>query len=114
MVVLRVHYRWVWTLVSVTRFLHGFEGDTSVSCGTARLAKQLADNFVGHSRYSHPPTQSHKFDNHASPGKRLAGARRSLDRKHRSLPGERFHKSLCGVRQLVILADQRPYVAPQH
>src|SRR5206468_8407596 len=82
LVILRVDHSWILAFVSVACFLHCFERNTSFSGGAAHLAEQIANHLVTDSSYSYPPTLLHKFDHHASPGKRFAGARWSLDRKH--------------------------------
>ena len=70
------------TVVPLARFLNRFERDVILGGGAAHFIKQIANDLVAYGCYSHPPPLPHKLDNHASPCKRLARARRSLDWQH--------------------------------
>src|SRR4029077_7281977 len=92
------------TVASLASFLNRFGRRNPILGGGAiYLFKQIANNLVTDSGYSYPPTLFHKLDDHASPGKRLARARRPLDRKHRSLTRKQMRQGLSGFRQLLVL-----------
>jgi hypothetical protein len=70
------------TFVPLACLLHRSERERQLGGGWHTSSKQIANHLVTDSSYSHPLPEPYKFDDHASPGKRLARSRWSLDRKH--------------------------------